>query len=57
VDILLFLGVLYDWFTTRRIHAVYAVSLPLIVLGQVIAMTLFLGRPFFWIHIAQQLIG
>jgi hypothetical protein len=47
--ILLFLGVLHDWFTTRRIHAVYAVSLPLIVLGQAIAMTLLLGRPSFWI--------
>jgi hypothetical protein len=57
VDLLLLLCVLRDWFATGRIHAAYVFSLPPIVLGQVISMTLFLERPAIWIDIARRLIG
>ena len=55
VDFLLLLCVTRDWLATGRIHAAYALSLPPIVLGQVIAMTLFLARPAAWIDIAGRL--
>jgi hypothetical protein len=57
VDFLLLLCVVRDWFATGRIHTAYALSLPPIVVGQVMAMTLFLARPAPWIDIAGRLVA
>jgi hypothetical protein len=57
VDLLLLLGVAFDLATTRRIHPVYAYGVPLIVLGQAIAMALYLLSPPAWLALGGRLIG
>ena len=57
VDLLLAIAVAIDWLATRRVHTVYRIALPPIVLGQAIAMTLFFARPPFWIALAQRVVG
>ena len=57
VDVLILLGVMRDLVANGRIHPVYLYGLPLFILGQVIAMTAFLGKVPIWMHIASQLIG
>jgi hypothetical protein len=57
VDALLLLAVARDLSVQRRIHRVYLISLPPILLAQPVAMWLFLARPHWWIQFAQHLIG
>ncbi len=57
VDLLILLGVGFDLATTRQIHPAYAYGLPLLVLGQTIAMTLYLLSPPAWLGIAGWMIG
>lgn len=57
VDALLLLAVARDLTVQHRIHRVYLISLPPILLGQAVAMWLFLARPHGWIQFAQHLIG
>jgi hypothetical protein len=57
IDVLILLGVFRDLAVSRRIHAVYAISIPLLVAGQVAASQIFLHRAAFWIRIARGWIG
>ena len=49
------LAVVYDWQTSKRIHAVYKVAVPAILLGEV-ATTIISHAPS-WVPIARFLIG
>jgi hypothetical protein len=55
VDILLALAVAWDIRETGRLHRAYAISLPLVVSGQVAAMWLYLARPNWWVEFAGHL--
>jgi hypothetical protein len=57
VDLLILLGVLHDLVVIRKVHAVYVYGVPLIVFGQVVAMTLFLQRTPAWMTITHWLLG
>jgi uncharacterized membrane protein YozB (DUF420 family) len=57
VDLLILLGVLHDIVVVKKIHAVYVYGVPLIVFGQVVAMTLFLQRPPAWMTLTHWLLG
>jgi hypothetical protein len=57
VDGLILLGVFRDLAVNRRIHAVYSISIPLLLAGQVAVSEVFLHRAGFWIRIAHGLLG
>jgi hypothetical protein len=57
VDALLLLAIAHDLILHRRVHMAYAISVPPIVIGQVVAMWLFMARPHSWIEFAQRLIA
>lgn len=57
VDALIAVGCAHDLIVHRRVHLAYLLSLPLVVLGQVIATWLFFARPYWWIEFAQRLLG
>jgi hypothetical protein len=57
VDGLILLGVFRDLAVNRRIHAVYTISIPLLVAGQAAASQIFLHRAAFWTRIAHGLLG
>jgi hypothetical protein len=55
VDTLLALAVAWDLWNRGRLHQAYAISLPLVVSGQVAAMWLYLARPAWWVQFAGHL--
>jgi hypothetical protein len=55
VDTLLALAVAWDIWDRGRLHRAYAISLPLVVSGQVAAMWLYLARPAWWVQFAGHL--
>jgi hypothetical protein len=55
VDALLLLAVAQDIWARRGVHKAYAISLPLVVSGQIAAMWLYLARPTWWVEFAQRL--
>ena len=57
VDLLLLVGIAYDFARHGRIHRVYAFALPPIIVGQSLALWLVLKRPVGWLQIGQHLIG
>jgi uncharacterized membrane protein YhaH (DUF805 family) len=57
VDLLLLLGVAYDLARHGRVHVAYALALPPILGGQVVAMWLFLAGPHWWLAFGRYLIG
>jgi len=57
VDALLLLGVAHDIIVHRRAHVAYSITLPPVLIGQIVAMWLFLARPHWWVDFAQRLIG
>jgi hypothetical protein len=57
VDALLAVGCAHDLVVHHRVHPAYALSLPLVVLGQVVSTWLFLARPDWWVEFAQRLLG
>lgn len=56
IDGLIVLGVSRDLLVSRRIHAVYLISLPLLITAQTLVAQIFLHRWPFWIRIAHALI-
>ncbi|HKF02550.1 MAG TPA: hypothetical protein VKB49_09555 [Candidatus Sulfotelmatobacter sp.] len=56
IDGLIALGVSRDLLVSRRIHAVYLVALPLLIIGQTIVAQIFLHRSPLWIRMAHLLI-
>lgn len=57
IDALILLGVLRDLGVNRRVHGVYIVSLPSLLIAQTIIAYVFLHRAPFWIRIAHSLMG
>jgi hypothetical protein len=57
IDALILLGLGRDWILNKRIHPVFLYGLPAAVLGQLIALHLFLTRSPAWMAIAHWLIG
>ena len=57
IDGLILLGVLRDLTVSRRIHTVYLIGLPLLVVAQTTAAQIFLHRSSCWIRIAHRLVG
>lgn len=57
VDALVLLGVLRDLLVTRRVHPVYLCALPLLVLGQIAAMSPLVRNSPLWLGIAHALLG
>jgi hypothetical protein len=55
VDTLLALAVAWDIWSRGRLHRAYAISLPLVVSGQVAAMWLYLARPAWWVQFSGRL--
>src|SRR5579862_1028999 len=55
VDTLLALAVAWDIWDRGRLHRAYAISLPMVVSGQVAAMWLYLARPAWWVRSAGHL--
>jgi hypothetical protein len=57
VDALILLGVARDVIVTQRVHVVYLCCLPVLILGQVFTMYVFLNSSPQWLTIAHRLIG
>jgi hypothetical protein len=56
VDALIVTAVVRDRLVLHRVHSVYRYGLPLVVLGQGIAMWLYLSRPPAWLAVANALL-
>jgi hypothetical protein len=56
VDLLIFSGVVRDWLVMRRIHPVYRLGLPALMLGQAATMWIYRSDAPFWVAIAQWLL-
>ena len=57
VDAVILLGVARDLFVNRRIHIVYRVALPSLVVVQVLMVYLWRGAPAWWSNVGQALLG
>jgi hypothetical protein len=57
VDAVILLGVARDLLVNRRIHIVYRVALPSLVVVQVLMVYLWRGAPAWWATIGQALLG
>ena len=57
IDGLIVLGVLRDLWVNRHVHNVYLISLPSLIVIQVIAAEIFLHRATFWVRFAHSLIS
>jgi hypothetical protein len=57
VDVLVALGALRDWIVERRIHPVYLVALPLLMLGQTLVIYTNLHDLRYWLAIAHAILG
>lgn len=57
VDAVILLGVARDLLVNRRIHIVYRVALPSLVVLQVLMVYLWRGAPAWWLHFGQSLLG
>jgi hypothetical protein len=57
VDAVILLGVARDLLVNRRIHIVYRVALPSLVVVQALMVYLWRGAPAWWSNIGQALLG
>ncbi len=57
VDVLVLIALVRDLMIDRRVHAVYAVGLPLMAVAQVVAWSLWQHPPAFWITFCRELVG
>jgi len=57
VDALILTGVARDVIRMRRVHSVYRFGLPPLVLGQAVAVSIYLGRTAAWIALAHALLS
>jgi hypothetical protein len=57
VDLVVLLGVARDLVVDRRIHTVYVVAIPSIVVVQGFAVFLWRGNPAWWLHITNAILG
>ncbi len=57
VDSLILLGVARDLLVDRRIHKVYLITLPLMIVLQAVIVYLWRGAPAWWLHFGQSILG
>jgi hypothetical protein len=57
VDSLICLGVIRDLIVTKQVHVVYRYALPLLIVGQIVAVHLMADRPEWWVKIANAMMG
>jgi hypothetical protein len=57
LDAVLLLGVARDLLVNRRVHTVYRYALPLVIMGQGLAIYLWRGAPSWWLRITHAIIG
>jgi hypothetical protein len=57
VDLLVAFGALRDWIVDRRIHPVYLVALPMLILGQTVVVYTNLHDLRYWLAIAHAILG
>jgi hypothetical protein len=51
------LGVGRDLLVDRRLHSVYRYALPLLIIGQGLALYLYLGAPTWWLGMTKAILG
>lgn len=56
VDALMALLVLRDLVVLRRVHPVFRVALPVLIIGQAVANAIYMTRPAWWMHTSEWLI-
>jgi hypothetical protein len=57
VDVLVLFGALRDWSVERRVHPVYLVALPLLILGQTVVVYTNLHDLRYWLVIAHAILN
>src|ERR1700727_1910590 len=57
VDGLILVGAVRDLAVGRRIHTVYLVAIPLLMMAQVTAVQIYVHKPSFWLRIAHSLVS
>ncbi len=57
VDGLILLGAVRDLVVNRRIHAVYLISVPLLVAAQTVALQIYSHKAAFWLHLTRRFLG
>lgn len=57
LDGVILLGVARDLFVDRRVHKVYRVTLPLMVVFQIFLVYLYRGAPAWWVKFGESLLG
>jgi hypothetical protein len=56
-DLLILAGVARDAFVERRVHRVYRVAVPLLVLGQAATTMIYFTAPPWWLAVSHRIIG
>ena len=57
VDLVILLGVARDLLVNRRVHTVYRYALPMLIVGQSLAMYLWRDHPGWWLRITNAILG
>ena len=57
VDAVILLGPIRDLLVNRRIHRVYLVVLPILIVFQAFIVYLWRGAPAWWLHLGQSILG
>jgi hypothetical protein len=57
VDSVILLGVVRDLLVNRRVHAIYRIALPALIVVQATAVYLFLGAPEWWLRLTNLIAG
>jgi hypothetical protein len=57
VDAVILLGVVRDLLVNRRVHTIYRIALPALIIVQATAVYLFLGTPAWWVRVAHTISG
>jgi hypothetical protein len=57
VDSVILLGVVRDLLVNRRVHTIYRIALPALIVAQSTAVYLFLGAPAWWVRVTHALAG
>jgi len=57
LDVVLLLGIARDLLVNRRVHTVYRYALPLVIMGQALAIYLWRGAPSWWLSITHTILG
>jgi len=57
LDLVILLGVARDLLVNRHVHAVYRYALPMLIVGESLAVYLWRGQPGWWLRITNAILG